>query len=300
MEKKYKFKLEFLLYRITEVFIKILPEFTLPLFYWSLGTLFYIFGKRYTKIINKNLTIAFPEKDEKEKKKLIKESFFYLAKLIVDLTKYNSIKKIEKVMEKGDISSLKNAAAEGKGAILISGHFGNWELGLLWIGKNVEKISAIVRKMDNPYVEKKLRAFREQTGNTIIYKDMRAAAKSLKVLKEKKFLGIMVDVSQQEKEGIYANFFTKLASTTPTPAKFHLKTGAPIIPVFTIPKGRKYQIYSLPPIEVELTGNKEKDTLLITERINKTLENEIRKYPQYYFWFHKRWKHQPGNRIDEY
>ncbi len=300
MKKKSNFKREYFLYKIAEFFIKITPPFALSSLYKGIGKILFLFGKRYRKIIMKNLNIAFPEKKEEEKEALVKESFSYLARLIVDLTKYNKISKIEKIMEKGDVSTLEKAVEEGKGAILISGHFGNWEFGLLWIGKHIERVSAIVRKMDNPYVEKKLRGFREQTGNTIIYKDMRAAAKSLKDLKEKKFLGIMVDVSQQEKEGVYVKFFNKIASTTPTPAKFHLKTGAPIIPVFTIPEGKKYKIYSLPPIKVELTGDKEKDTLLITEEINRVLANEIKKFPQYYFWFHKRWKHQPGDRIEDY
>ena len=231
-----------------------------------------------------------------KKKSYVKKSFVYLAKLIVDLSKYEKFESIDRLIEVGDISSLESAAKNKKGAILISGHFGNWEFGLLWMGKHIRKVNAIVRTMDNPYVEKKLRDFREQTGNKIIPKDMRAAAKSLKVLKNGEFLGIMIDVSQQEKEGVFANFFSMEASTTPTPAKFHLKTGAPIIPVFTIPEGRKYKIYSLTPVNPKLTGDKDKDTLIITEEINRVLENEIRKYPQYYFWFHKRWKHRPGGK----
>lgn len=296
MKKSSNHKLEYFLYRIIEFFIKLTPPFALPIFYKTLSSLFYIIGRRYRKIIKTNLKIAFPQMDERTKDEYVKKSFYYLAKLIVDLTKYEKISDIEKIMEVGDVSSLREALKEENGVILISGHFGNWEMGLLWIGKHIRKVNAIVRTMDNPYVEKKLRKFREQTGNKIIPKDMRAAARSLKALKNGEFLGIMVDVSQQEKEGVFANFFTLEASTTPTPAKFHLKTGAPIIPVFTIPVGKKYKIYSLPPVNVKLTGDKEKDTLLITEEINRILEGEIKKYPQYYFWFHKRWKHRPGGK----
>ncbi len=296
MKKSSNHKLEYFLYRIIEFFIKLTPPFALPIFYKTLSSLFYIIGRRYRKIIKTNLKIAFPQMDERTKDEYVKKSFYYLAKLIVDLTKYEKISDIEKIMEVGDVSSLREALKEENGAILISGHFGNWEMGLLWIGKHIRKVNAIVRTMDNPYIEKKLREFREQTGNKIIPKDMRAAARSLKALKNGEFLGIMVDVSQQEKEGVFTNFFTLDASTTPTPAKFHLKTGAPIIPVFTIPVGRKYKIYSLPPVNIKLTGDREKDTLLITEEINRILEREITKYPQYYFWFHKRWKHRPGGK----
>jgi KDO2-lipid IV(A) lauroyltransferase len=276
-----------------KIIIGLSPNFLLPFYYKILSKALLLAGKKYKKIILKNLEIAFPDKTDTEKEKLVRESFLYLSRLMIDLIKFPTIEKIEKRIEKGDISSLENSLKSDKGIILISGHFGNWESGLLWLGKFVSPINIITRRMDNPYIEKLLKKIREQTGNKIIHKDNRAALKILKLLRHNKSVGLMVDLNQQKKEGIFIDFFSKKASTSPAAAIFHLKTGAPIIFAFCIPKGKGYKIYTLPPITHTPTGDKQKDIEIITRKINKTLEDEIRRYPSSYFWFHKRWKERP-------
>ncbi len=294
MKKSSHYKTEYLLFLILKIIIKISPEFLLDFYYNFIGKILYSLGKRYKKIILTNLNIAFPEKSEDEKDQLTKASFFYLSRLAIDLIKFPTVDKIEKRIEKGDTSSLEKNISKGNGVILISGHFGNWESGLLWIGKHLSPINIITRKMDNPYIENYMKSFRESTGNKIIHKNNRAALRILKLLKKKEIVGLMVDLNQQKKEGIFVDFFTKKASTSPAAAIFHLKTGAPIIFAFCIPiDNKKYKIYTLPEIKHTPTGDKKKDIEIITRKINKALEEEIKKYPRYYFWFHKRWKERP-------
>jgi len=293
LKKKSHYKTEYFLFYFLKIIIGFSPDFLLPFYYKTLSKALYLAGKRYQSIILKNLDIAFPDKTGEEKERLVRESFSYLARLMIDLIKFPTIEKIEKRIEKGDISSLENSIKEGKGVILISGHFGNWESGLLWLGKFVSPINIITRRMDNPYIEELLKKIREQTGNKIIHKDNRAALKILKLLRHNESVGLMVDLNQQKKEGIFIDFFSKKASTSPAAAIFHLKTGAPIIFAFCIPKGKGYKFYTLPPITHTPTGDKEKDIKVITRKINKTLEEEIKRHPESYFWFHKRWKERP-------
>jgi len=284
---------ECIIYLIIKILVYISPRCLITLYPKILGSLLYKIDRQYNDVIMKNLDIAFPEMDSERKQGIVKQNFYYFSRFIIDLLNYSRSSKINKIVEEKNLNSLKKAVKQDKGAIIISGHLGHWELGLLWIGENIVNLNAVVRKMENNYVEKEIKKLREQTGNKILYKNEKAAIKLGKILRKKGFIGLMVDLDQQKKEGIFVDFFSKRASTNPGAAFFHLKFGSPIIPVFCVPKGKKYQIYSLPPVKVNYVEDKEKMIKKIMLKINRTLENEISKLPENYFWFHKRWRHRP-------
>jgi KDO2-lipid IV(A) lauroyltransferase len=107
-------------------------------------------------------------------------------------------------------------------------------------------------------------------------------------------VAILIDQNVLRSEGVFVEFFGKPASTTPSLAMFHLRTGAPLLPVFCYPSSRNtYSIEVGGPVETAKTGDTNQDVLKITQLCTKIIESQIRKNPDFWFWFHRRWKSRP-------
>jgi KDO2-lipid IV(A) lauroyltransferase len=112
----------------------------------------------------------------------------------------------------------------------------------------------------------------------------------LRGLRQNRIVYLIAD-ERKKRDGILAPFLGKPALTTPGPAVLSLRTGAPIIPMFvTKREGRKHVIEILPPIDIEKTGNIEKDIYNLTEAANNAISDYIRKYPDQWAWTNPRWK----------
>ena len=130
-------------------------------------------------------------------------------------------------------------------------------------------------------------------GEEVIYK-RKAAREVLRTLRENSMVAILIDQNVVDREAVFVDFFGKAAATTPGLATFHLRTQAPIIPVFSIPAtGHTFQIKILPPVEISLSGDQRQDVLKITQICTKIIENQIRSNPKLWLWFHNRWKTRP-------
>jgi KDO2-lipid IV(A) lauroyltransferase len=110
-------------------------------------------------------------------------------------------------------------------------------------------------------------------------------------------VAILIDQNVLHDEAIFVDFFGKKAGTTPALATFHLRTGAPIIPAFALPTpSRGYHIQFHEALEFSPTGDLRRDIQHITQVCTKTIEDQIREKPEFWLWFHDRWRAQPRNR----
>ncbi len=131
---------------------------------------------------------------------------------------------------------------------------------------------------------------RKSAGLKIIQKE-KAIQNVIRALSENYFVGILVDQRSRRSEGVWVDFFGKKAPTTPSLALLAMRTGAPILPIFMVRNGyRKHLVFIKKPLPLIHTGNIKKDILANTKIINETLESIIRKYPDQWFWVHRRWE----------
>ena len=123
-----------------------------------------------------------------------------------------------------------------------------------------------------------------------------------RVLENGEILGILADLNAQEKEGVFVDFFGVPASTTTSIAKLAMKTGAVVLPAFAVweESKKKYVVYLEPPIEYKKTENTDEDIKNLTQKITKTVEKYVRKYPEQWLWIHKRWNTRPKGEPDLY
>ncbi len=243
--------------------------------------LYYYIPKR-RKVAIKNLRTAFPEYSDIWIQNMLKKCYkFFIYNFIQFLAFPKSTDSI-KIQINGQVA-LDNALEKGKGVILISAHFGAWEILGHWLGVNNYPLRGVAQRQKNKGANKFFEEKRQLSGIKHIYRKVGMDV-LYNILKENKILGLVSDQDAKNK-GIFVNFFNTLASTHKGAAIFHLNTSAPMIFGLCIQTGfQEYKIELIPIIPVNNTIED------ITKQYTLTLEKIIRKYPEQNFWFHNRWK----------
>jgi len=243
------------------------------------------------KITLTNLKATFKnEYSIKELDKIGLRSYQILTKSFIDYILFPSLK--NKVLNKVRFEGKENfdkALAKCKGAILVTGHFGSWELMGAAISEAGYPIDFLVGEQHNILIDNVMNGYRELMGIGII--KMGVAAKGvIKALKGNRFVAMLSD-QDAGGDGTIVNFFEMPASTPKGPAAFAIKVGAPIIVGYTVrEKGNIHKVKVEEPIFLETTSNKEEDIRKLTQIYTSMLENYIRRYPDHWFWPHRRWK----------
>lgn len=260
-----------------------------------LGHAVYSLDKKHREIALKNLGIAFgEEKAQAEKKRIARTSFKHFGEAIFEILKLSSLstEKREALLHIDGEDHVRNALRKGKGALILTAHYGNWELGIIPLSK-LGGFHVIARALDIKRMEKELLAIREGFGAKVIYKTQ-ATRHTLRALKDNRIVAILIDQNVLHDEAIFVDFFGKQAGTTPGLATFHLRSGAPIIPAFVLPRPpRGYEIQLHAGLEFPATGDLSRDIQHITQVCTRVIEDQIREKPEFWLWFHDRWRAQP-------
>ena len=190
---------------------------------------------------------------------------------------------------------LTEALAKGKGCFILTGHFGNWELMSAATTLRFQTSGiAVARPADFAPVEDLLMRLRTRFGTEIIPKK-KAMKKLLMGTRKNKAMGILLDQNVDWYEGVFVSFLGQPACTNKGLALIAMKTGAPVVPVFSArqPDGR-YRVVFEKEVDLIRTGSKLSDTEENTALFNRIINKYIYWYPEQWFWFHKRWKTRPS------
>jgi KDO2-lipid IV(A) lauroyltransferase len=177
--------------------------------------------------------------------------------------------------------------------LVFSGHFGHWELIALLQHRLGYPMAMVASPLENPLFNRLLVDLREQGGNRVIPK--RSAARAvLRTLRDGQAVAILIDQNVRGEGGIFVDFFGVPASTTPALATLSLKSGAPILPVFSypMPDGRLLIRYR-EPLRPARSGALSDDIHALTSACTQLLEKEIRRRPDLWLWMHNRWRTRP-------
>jgi KDO2-lipid IV(A) lauroyltransferase len=193
------------------------------------------------------------------------------------------------------VENLEEAMKLGKSVLLATGHFGNWELlGFYLLNKNI-KLSAIAKKQRNPFFDEYFVKFRAQHGLDVIYQK-RALKGILQAIKDKRMIFFLHD-QDARKTGEIMNFMNHDASVFMGVAKIAIKADLPIIPAYHIRTKEGKHIFKFEkiiyPNEEELTAFE------VMTKLNNSLAEVIKSYPELWFWLHKRWKSVERKRQNE-
>jgi len=260
----------------------------------GLGSLFYACSSRYRKVALANLRAAFAgDKSESEIRKIAKQVYRHFARGAVEFFYLLALspEQIDAMIDLEGREHLDAALAQGRGCIIITAHYGNWELLARKLVIEGYKVNVIARDSDDPGMTGITTRIRESGGYTVFDKDQPLIG-ALRALKKNEILGILPD--QNESGGIFVDFFGRPAATATGPAAFSLKSGAPMMPVFAPrkPDGR-YKATAYPPIDFAPSGDEQHDIRALTTLMNQAIEREVRSNPSQWLWLHDRWKLSP-------
>ncbi len=254
-----------------------------------------------------NLAIAFPERGEAWRKRVLEESFKQLADLAVEISRLGRLDpesvRRRVVYEPGrGLENYLAAKREGVGVVFVTAHVGAWELLPLAHALHGHPLSFVVRPLDNPHLERWVSRLRGQCGNLAIPK-RQAMRRMLKTVQAGADVGILIDQNVHPSEAVFVPFFDRPAATTPAPASLALKTGAAVVAGFLIPDPHRpghYQIRFYPPLKIDSSGDRRRDVEQATAHFNALVEEVVRQHPQCWLWGHRRFASQPEGVADPY
>ena len=259
-----------------------------------LGSIVFRFSSQQRKIAFENIRLSLNLTDENLVKLYIKRCYQNLGKTAVEFMRFpkSNQKLIQEYVEFEGIHHIENALSLGNGAIILTGHFGNWELLAASISTNISPLTPIVRELRSPRINELVTKYRKKAGYSTIDRNT-GVRDALRCLRSNNLLGIVADVDTTV-NGVFVDFFGRPAYTPYSPIAFALKTGAVILPSFIIrqPDG-SHQAIIEPPMVLKQTDEKEQDIIENTQKFTKIIETYIRKYPEQWIWMHERWKTQP-------
>lgn len=180
----------------------------------------------------------------------------------------------------------------GTGAIVTSGHFGNWELAGATVAGHGYPFSFIVKSQSNPYIDRLQNEIRRRAGVGIIRQGT-AVRQLLYALRRGEFVGMLAD-QDGGNEGIFIDFLGRPASVFRGPAYLAYRTGCPILPAAIMRQDDgSHRVVFEPPLEVDPEWDEETAITELTRQYTARLEASIRQRPELYFWVHRRWKTRP-------
>jgi len=259
-----------------------------------LGNLFYHLLPSRRKIATENIERALgSDIGSAEIDGIVKEVFQNIVRTFIESYCVNRLDddKVRKIIVSSDLDVLKKAHDAGKGAILVTAHFGNWELLPRWVTSLGYEFDALAAIQHNAKIDCLITNLRETKNVKVIPVNKNASRKVFQALKANRFVGIVAD-QHDSSQSLIMDFFGRKAAVPKGPALFSIKADCPVIPVMVRREScERYVIIMGDPIypsqiDVEL----EKKIYDISARYNKFFEENIRKYPAQWMWTHRRWK----------
>jgi KDO2-lipid IV(A) lauroyltransferase len=245
---------------------------------------------RLRRTARRNLELAYPEKTEAEREAIADEVFRSIARLLYAFARFPNLNRenISDWIRYEGLEHYLEAKKAGRGILVATAHFGNWELSAFAHALMTEPMHIMIRPLDNPAIDRLVEKRRTLSGNRLIAK--RDAARAvLRALQQNEAVGILIDQNTSLDEGVFVSFFGTRACANVAFAKIAARTGAAVIPGFAVwsEKEARYVLRFHPP--VPMSGDAAEDT----HRIHSLLEEVIREHPGQWLWIHRRWKTRP-------
>jgi lauroyl/myristoyl acyltransferase/tetraacyldisaccharide-1-P 4'-kinase len=284
-------RIEYIAYQFVAGRVRAMSEERVYRWGTRLGALASKVVRRRDRLAMRNLRESFPNKSERELRGILDECWRHFGRefLLSMQTPHWTRQDLAERCEIVNAHYVDEALKRGKGSLLMSGHYGGWEIAGLAIMALVPKTLTVARPLDNELLERDLQRMREKTGAEVV--DRRKAARALlKTLSENGVVILLPDQAVQPREGILSPFLGRPAWTTPAPARMALRAGSTVVFGFCIPDGLRHRLVFEEPIRVDELAEEERTVEALTNRFNEIISRRVAERPELWLWMHDRWK----------
>ncbi len=278
--------------------LSLLPDFVLyPL--GALGGLVgYRLDRRHVKIGLKNLELAFPEYSADKRRQILRASYVNLGRSAAEYIRlggffYRRLKS-RVSYERLDLWDEVARRHPGKGLLVLTAHFGNFELLPAAHALHGHQISLVHHTQRFLAGDAFICSIRERVGVKTIRKHAAARA-VLRALRSNQLVGIPFDQNAKRGEAIFVPFLGEIAATPSGLARLVQISGAPVVPVFIVrqPDNRTHRIVIQDEIQIQRSSDHAADIEENTRRFVKPIEEMVRRYPEQFLWTHRRFRTRP-------
>ena len=262
----------------------------------KLGNLMYVFDRKHRDRAMENLRRAFPEMPDDRRAALARRSMQHLIMLAVETLFTTRLVHLETWGRYCELENFQEVLQlllnRNQNLIMLTGHYGNWEILGYVLGTLGFETTSIARPLDNPYVNRWLLGVREKKGQKILAKKG-ATSEVTQVLDGGGALSLIAD-QDAGKKGIFVSFFGRPACTYKSIGLLAMQYKAPIVVGFARRVGDfKFKVSVQEIIHPQEWSEQDDPLRYITQRYTAAIETFVRKDPEQYLWVHRRWKTRP-------
>jgi KDO2-lipid IV(A) lauroyltransferase len=284
-------RLEVLGFDLIRALIRLLPVETASNFgAWLLGGL----GPRtpLQRLVERNIELAFPEKDAAERARIAKESWRHLGRMGAEFTMLDRLTPASGRVEVVGRERLEAIARDNIPAVLISGHFSNFEIMAAVIVDSGVRCQVTYRAANNPHFDARIVRARRSYGVELFSpKGVDGSRELLKAMKRGESVSFLND--QKFGDGVPLPFFGHIAYTAAGPTRMALSRDGRLVPMSVQrTTGARFRVVIHEPIVLERTGDRKADVAAGVAQINAFVEARVRERPEEWWWVHKRWPNE--------
>ena len=247
------------------------------------------------KMILSNLALVYPESTSEWRDQIRRSIYDNLSWTVAELLtlQRDPAQAFDWVEEVHNFRYVEESAANGKGVLLLTGHFGNWELLAAWYAQNLKKRSvhsfyAVAQNVKDKDIDRLVARYRRNAGVNFLHKKT-STLELVKLLNSGTHIGVLPDVSWSG--GLVLPFMGRPCTNSIGPAVLGVLSSVSLVPVAIFRKAPfRHEIVFYPPLQVPEETDRRVKIELLTRAINSALGNIIASRPELWFWLHNRWK----------
>lgn len=263
----------------------------------AIGRAAYLAIPRLRRVGYRNLSLAFPNLPLRERRRILRTLYRNLGWQLAEfcqMPRYTLDRASQFIRYQG-LEHYLQARHLGRGVLVLTGHLGAWELSSFYHSLAGYPMSMVIRRLDNPLVDRLVNRIRCLHGNRVLHKNDFARG-LIAAMRAGETVGVLMDTNMTPPQGVFVDFFGHPACTASGVARVALRTGAAVVPGFLLwePGEARYVLHFLPPLQLAATGDEERDAVANTQLFTAVLEQVIRQYPEQWLWVHRRWKTRPA------
>ena len=295
-KSSWKEPLEYGAVRLVVTLLGMLPRASARALGATIGAIVFFMLGRLRKTGMRNLELAYPEKDWKERRRILRAEYRSLGWQMAEfcqMPKYTADSASRFIRYEG-LEHYLAARSKGKGVLVVTGHLGAWELSSFYHSLMGYPMSLVIRRLDNERVDTLVNRIRCAHGNRVIHKDDFARG-LITAMHAGETVGILMDTNMTPPQGVFVPFFGIEACTASGLARVALRSGAAVLPGFLLweEAEQKYVLRFGEEFELVRNGDAAADVLANTALFTAAIEAYIRRYPGQWLWVHRRWKTRP-------